>query len=356
MSEVERDDIGADLRAAMDAAPDVEVESHEDVAADLKQAIAETPAAVEAEPAQRPDGRDEKGRFAPKETKEIQTAAAVETPEAVAELQPPAKWKPEAKAAFLSAPPEMRQAFLDHQKELDTQASEIQPKAQRLEQFDAAIAPYKEKLALNGVDEITALKQLFAAQAMLDRDPVAGVLHLARSYGVTPQHLFAGFQQGQPQQGHQPQQGYQADPRLAQEVQQLKQFVQQQKESQERATAADIQSQIDVFKGDPKHTYFENVKEDMGVLIQAGKAKDLATAYDMAIWGRPDIRKLVMAQERAAEAAKEKETAAAKVAAAKKASGQVVGGPGPGAAVKISNPRNSISDDLMEAYREHTSA
>lgn len=353
------DNIGDDLRAAMAAqtdapAPDVQAD---DVIADVKAAV-EAPAETATETAARE--RDEKGRFAAKQAEQpvaAKTDATQETPAANAQAEqfsaPPRTWKPEQKAAFLELPAHLRQAILDNHAEIEKQTTEFQPKAQRLEQFDKLLEPWRDTFTMRGISEVQAVGALLAAQRMLETDPVNGIVQLMRSYGVTPAHLTGQqvHQPAQDQQGQRP-----ANDPLVRQVQSLTQYIQQQESQREQAANKAIQDEIDSFSRDPKNVYFDNVKKEMGVLINSGAATDLASAYRMACWGRDDIRPLMLKADASERAKAEQAAAAQKVAAAKQAAGSVIGSPGPGAAVRNSNPRNSVKDDLMEALNEHMGA
>ena len=55
--------------------------------------------------------------------------------------------------------------------------------------------------------------------------------------------------------------------------------------------------------------HFEAVREDMAALLQAGRAKDLKDAYDMAVYANPQTRQALLEQQRQ-EALKQAQSAA----------------------------------------------
>jgi hypothetical protein len=67
----------------------------------------------------------------------------------------------------------------------------------------------------------------------------------------------------------------------------------QQKESEA------LNNEIVKFSSDPSHSHFESVKSDMAGLLQAGLAKDLADAYEQAVWRNPTIRASILAEQQA---------------------------------------------------------
>lgn len=341
------DDVGADVRAAYD---------------ELSTA-ADKPA-PEAKP--RDDGRDDKGRFAAKpedkpESAPVEAAAQTPNPEEPAKepeaqagaILPPRSWTPAAKAKFLTLDPDIQQEVLKREGDMEKGAAEWQTKAQKLKAIDDVVAPYREMLALNGTNEVQALGYLLNAQKIMTENPVGAIKHFMKQYGVTPQHLMDGQQQPAPQ-GGQPVQGL--DPRLVQHIQDLTQRVYGRDEQEQLQATASAQKMIEDFASDPKHMYFENVRDDMTILIQAGKASDLETAYDMAIWARKDTRELL--QKQAAIDVEQKAQAAKHAEAARKASGSLQGAPGRGAAPK-SNPvtdgkshSQDVDADVRAAYKE----
>ena len=338
------DDIAGDIRSAFDTL------KTDDPPPEVTALVEAQPETTEAEAG---PARDERGRFAsktPEQAPDLKSAATPE-PEAqqpasaeTAPVTPPRHWKPEAKAAFLALTPELQKQVIEQQQAFDKEAEEFKPQAQRLKDYDALIAPHKERWALAGVSETQAMQQLLAASDYLERDPVNAIAYLMQQYGVTPQHF--GVQPGQPQQ----QQARQSDP-LAQQVQQITRYLQSQQQEQDQRVEREVQTEIEKFAADPKNIYFDNVSEDMRVFLLSKRANTLEEAYDMAIWARPDLRKLVTAAERAEEAKKQAAANQQKVDAARRASVSVTGSPGAGkpAPSQSSSGPDDIRADVLRA-------
>jgi hypothetical protein len=54
-----------------------------------------------------------------------------------------------------------------------------------------------------------------------------------------------------------------------------------------------LNSEIQKFSSDvDKHPHFELVREEMAQLLERGKAQDLKTAYEQAVWLVPEVREL----------------------------------------------------------------
>lgn len=328
--------------------------------------VVETPPVAEAAPEpeiqdEPKDGareRDETGKFkaaaekAPAETNEpASVAEANPQPETPAEpIRVPPSLPAALKAKFAELPPEWREAFIKRDEDVNTAKAQWDTKAARLNRYDEILAPHKDAWAVQGLDDHQAVARLVAAEKVLRETPAQGILYLAQSYGVDLRQLV-----GQPGAQVQPQaQAEATDPRLNElmsTVQTLQERLEQQSQSASQASLAQAQATITQFANDPANLYFENVKDDVALLLESGRAQTLKDAYEMAIWANPETRPLLVAQQ-AAEAtaaamAKAKEEAAkAKAAQAKASSGSVTGAPTPGA-VAPAAPKGSLREEIQ---------
>ena len=254
------DDIAGDIRAAMatlkDEAPATAAEIETPVVEATSEPVAE-----------RDDGRDDKGRFKAKDqptqaaAEPVSKTASVQGAEAAATgtepVAPPAKWDPEAKAAFMAAPREVQKQLLAHAEATEKANADWQPKAQTFAMIEQVIAPQREAWARSGMTEAQAIAGLVQAQQMLDQDPISGLVQIAKSYGLTRADWLAAAGIG-PEGETEPAAPVQ-DPRydaLMQEVRSLKGTLTQAEQSKQQQAQADIQKMIDEFARDPKHLYF----------------------------------------------------------------------------------------------------
>ena len=316
------------------------------------------PEAAAANPEPAPaDGRvrDEHGRFAPKaegqaQSTELKSPQGVVAPAEgqVAQPQasgPPPSWSAAAKAQWDGLPDAIRQEVARHEATVQDAKAQWQQKGEQLNRLTAAIGPRAEQWRLNGFSPEQGVQRLIAAEEFLDRDPVNGIAHLARQYGVNLQQLLAATgQQGQAPQVPAPFQ------QLAHEVQTLKQTLTQQQQAAEQARYQGAVDQITAFRADPANKYYENVRERMGVLLQTGQATSLADAYEQATWSDPQVRAARLQEQAAGQAKLSGDRA--KVAQAKHASGSVTGSPTPGSspARAVTNPNATIGQDLREVW------
>lgn len=277
------DDIHADIRAAFASDdPPAPASPTEPELAPVEAPAAPVEGETPAEAAAR--HRDEKGQFAKApETEQPaqQVAPGAEPQQPVAAIMPPVSWKAAAKAKFATLDPEVQQEVLRREKEITDGLAQWDQKVGAANKLDALLAPHDQRLALAGSNRENYLRGLLTADDML-RGPnrEQALAQIARMYGIP-------LPTGQPQ----PQQ-QQAAPQVSpQHVGELVQTELQRWREQESQAAAD--STIAEFAANPANLYFDNVKAEMGALLQAGAATTLKEAYDMACHARPDIRALL---------------------------------------------------------------
>jgi hypothetical protein len=322
------DDLAADIRSAMTTEPEPQ---------DPPEPPVTEPVATEGQPQEGEKGpqRGPDGKFVAKAAEEgdthLEQPKEPETPQE--SIRPPASWSATAKAKFAALDPDVQREVLKREQDVEKGFRERASQVKRYEPLEQTIAPYREKWAVAGVDEATAVKQLLAASDWLERDPQAAIAYLAKQYGVNPAQVQGQPQQAQPN-GNSPTPEYQA---LQQRFDALERQLAE-RESQS------YQSQIDSFSSDPNNLYFENVRPQMAALLEAGQASDLADAYEKACWMNPEIRSLL--QKPVVQPARS-------AAAAKAAGASVTGAPPTHASAASSN--GSIEDDIRLALEQATS-
>ena len=332
-------DVTADLAAAFDAA-----EQGDTPAADVP---------AEETPQEKEDRtRDEKGRFAKAqepEAKPVEAAKAVAKPETAPEvaaepapetaLRPPPGWSPAAKVAFSNLDPAVQQAVAKREQEVNqgfAKLAEYKP-----------IERFNEMAKQSGTTLDRALENYVGMETRLRQDFPAGIVELCQRQGIHPVALAKqilarnGVAPSEGQAGevppHQTGPGIDLAP-IHQELNALKSYVQQQQE-------AGVQTEIQRFASDAKHTFFENVKADMGRLINSGYAESLEDAYEKACWANPEIRPLLIKQQSTVSDVSARAAAATQ---ARAASRSITGSPIPNASAK--GPQSSIEDDVRAAF------
>lgn len=278
-----------DLRGSLESAFDTATEPVAPVIEKPINAPAETPVVEKT--------RDESGKFA--KAKELPDIPVVdtapiklETPVDAPVKRAPSSWKKETQAEWDKLPPHVQDDVLRREGDFHKGIEAYKQAAQRAQAFDQVIAPYQETLKKLSTAPEVAIGAFFRADDILrngaPHEKAQYFAQLAREYGIPLEHL-----ENPPQ----------VDPAYQQvlnELQALKQAQNQELHNRQEAERAQLNSQIASFAEGKEH--FEAAMEDMAALLQAGRAPDLAAAYDMAIWARPDLRAgLLQQQTRAAE-------------------------------------------------------
>lgn len=329
-------------------------------AADVSAAGATPPAAGQ-EAAQGDRARDPTGKFAKGADPALNAGTdqpGTGSAEAKEPIRPPASWSPAAKAQFASLAPEIQAEIgkreTDFAKGLQTRTEQLK----RYEPIEQIIAPMRQSWGARGLaSDAQAIGFLVSAQQSLDANPVQGLIALAKSYGIKPEQLLNVSGQAQP--GADPATQAQAPhpdiERLSKSVTTLEQTLAQQRQQAEQATRDTYVSEIGKFAADPANLYFENVKDEMGLILSNGRApgdtpaQQLANAYDMAVHMRPDIRSLIQAEAARTGQAATTAAARAKTGDARRASGSVTGAPGPGSQQVKAAPSTDLRATIVAA-------
>jgi hypothetical protein len=210
----------------------------------------------------------------------------------------------------------------------------------------SGLTRFAEEAERNGTTIQAAVNDYVAVEAELRKDFVGGVEFLCRRLGVQPQALLAAMAQkylpaGQGQPQPQPQYQPQYDPNaIANHAANMVRGEMQMR---------DINSQIEVFAADPANKFFDNVRQDMAILVQAGKAADIRTAYEAACWLDPQIRAILLEESRAGT----NRTATMAASRAQNAAKAIAGAPTNSHAGEAPRPRNlSLDETIRAAVRE----
>ena len=256
---------------------------------DVKEEKTEEDVPEEEQPSEEPEESDVQEEDS-EEQEEVQQEEEVKELEA---LNAPQHWPKDFKKKFDSWQPEVQHQFMER---YDAMESDYTKKTQGLakykkrnEALDEIYGPFRDDFQRAGMDDVAATRQLLAAHKYLREDPKQAIKWLAKSYGVDLGEVTGDIT---------PDDEY-ADPQmkaLQQQVAQLSGFIQNQQTQQQNMQQQSTQSLIDQFaaekdeSGNAKYPHFEAVRNRMGALINNNDAKDLATAYDMAVYADPKLR------------------------------------------------------------------
>lgn len=318
-------------------APSIETPAVDDIAAE---------AAAESKTFDR--ARDDSGRFKAVEKALEQAEAAKETPVEPVEPKPvrkaPTSWKKDYWGSWekLGADPELAklQDYIEQREsEFTTGVSTYRQEAMKAKAIQDAIAPYLPDMQRYGIQPEQEIKNLLNAHHRLSlgspQEKLQMFSQLAASYGIPMQALTGDMTEST----HQVMQ-------LMQDMNALKSNFGQIQATNRQMQDAKVQEDINAFKATAPH--FEEVRDHMAGLLQAGIASDLKSAYDMAVRLNDDVFQKMQAQQ-AADAEKARLAAIA----AKKATAVSTRSVAPTGQAKGGRGGNDIRSLLSASFDEH---
>lgn len=206
---------------------------------------------------------------------------------------------------------DVAEAWVNHWKEtqgyITKRDQEYAAYRQRFDPIYERIRPYEQYWQMQGMTAEAGVTQLLSYAEALARDPASMIPQLAQMYGVDLNQLVQ-------------QQPY-VDPEvqtLKQQLQQMQQAQQQSVQQQQYQVQHRLTEEIRAFadsvdeQGNPKAPHFQRVFDKMVGLARGGLAKDIQSAYDLAVSLDADLQAEIAVE-------KEKAAAAARAAEAKKA-------------------------------------
>lgn len=273
---------------------------------------------------------------APAPTTGTQAPAAPAAPAADGATPPaapkkaPHSWRPEAKAEFDKLSPTVQDEVLKREEDILRGIGTYKAAADFGHAVDRAIQPYVPLMKQANIDPVRHVGELFRIHHTLATGAPevkqAALMQIARDFGI---NLPAG---------QSPEDSPYVDPEVAalrtqmQNLQSMhKRLVDQQTaqhtaqiQEQRSRVEAGLRSELNTFASDPEHAFFDEVADDMAILIQSGRAPSLKQAYELAIRMQPAILEKENLRAAAKGASKKlgaNNAAAAKTTAARNATG-----------------------------------
>lgn len=215
-------------------------------------------------------------------------------------FRPP--WKKAALADWDKLPASARAEIERRENDFHKGIEQYKTGAAQAQEFERAVAPYMATIQSLGATPMQAVSELMKTDHLLrysqPQQKVGMLLQIANSYGVDLQTLANGIQQLAGEQVWQQQNP--ADPRLQALQTQVANLTNQLNTTRQQAQNVEhsaIDSEIAAFAADPDHEHFGILQQDMAVLLQAGRAKDLEEAYEMAMRQNPQTYQIWLAQQ-----------------------------------------------------------
>ena len=297
--------------------------------------------------------RDDQGRFARKDaeaegdaapekeaaTEDAGTADAEKSGEE-ADIDPPAEWKAEDQEVFRKLPKDAKEFVTRQQREWNEKYAPVVERTQRMQQtfepIARALAPYSEYFQRAGMHPAQYVEQLISLARQAQEQPEQFLREQARAHGVDLAKLV---QPAEPaaEEWEDPAVKSVRDEMRAElakrdaEIQRLTGGVNSYAQQNEMAARQQTQGAVREFvsaadeSGKPKHPYFNEVREDMALLLNAGRARDLADAYERAVYANPETRAKLAAAQRVADERRAVKESRERAEQARRAGGSVVG-------------------------------
>ena len=259
--------------------------------------------------------RDEHGRLLPKDkTVEATVIAPEKTPKIEKEASPvqastpagpPPGWSAESKALYATLPDPLKADILKREQEVSSGFKKYSDDAKRYQEIEQVLSPARASYQQHGLNDAQAVSRLIEWERAIRANPQAGLVNLARQYGID----LASLAQTPPGQSN--------GQDVAQYIQPIVQQVSSVQAELSRMQSERAASEIAQFS--KEKPYFERVKVEMGKLMAAGAAPDLDSAYQRAIWADPEIRAEMMQKEISDKLASHQQEAQQKSQQARKA-------------------------------------
>lgn len=279
-----------------------------------KPEVSAIPEAEPEQPISDDKPRDKQGRFV-SNSATAEDAAAPAIPLAAEPAPPPSaepakpefvpapqSWTNSEKALWGSISADAQKAILRREQDIHKALTAQDEERQLARQFRQVSQPYEAMLRAQGINPLQLHDQFLRYVYTLTTADAATkarlIQQVAQQYGVTLDGAAS-----------QPVQQTSYDTQVMQAIAELRNRLNQQEEAGSQAQINAIVADIEKFRSDPAHKYFDHVRADMGALINAGAAQSMDEAYEKAIWARPDLRMQLMAEQAEAQAKKDKERA-----------------------------------------------
>ncbi len=276
----------------------------------------DSPATPEVKPAATPASIPAAAKDS-KDTKDAAPAASSDAPKAI---DPPARWTREEKEEFAALDPAVQRLLLGRNKGLEADYTkkmmEISSERKRFSGIEAVLAPRRNQWAASGLDDAAALNHVMQYWDHAQRDPVDFIktfaqqrgIDLASAFAPSPEQLAAmmsraqGGAPGQPGAAQASLDPYYVPPAVARDLAQLRKevqthgsFLNQRAQQEHQAIVQAASSELKQFvsakdeHGQSLYPFFEELRGDMKVLMESGRAETLEDAYDMASRMNKDV-------------------------------------------------------------------
>lgn len=196
--------------------------------------------------------------------------------------EPPKSWAKETHDRWTALAPEVQDYIYKREEQFHQGLEQYKGAAQFAKSIGDVIAPYRQVLQSQNLDETKAVASLMRAHVALTTGSPesrrAAFTQLAKNMGYTLPET--GVQPMAPPTPH--------ELELQQRLNRIESERAQQQAAEESRQRAALEAEVETFASDTANKYFNEVAHDMRGFVQAGM--DLASAYKAAVWSNDVTR------------------------------------------------------------------
>ncbi|MBM3450553.1 MAG: hypothetical protein FJX78_06165 [Armatimonadetes bacterium] len=313
-------------------------------------------------PARGPDGRFAKSAAPAADQDKTELTPAADTPDpakpATAEIDIPKSWAAEKHDLFRKADPGLRAYIAQRESEMrkgiDDLHGQLGEKAKLADDIGRALAPYEAMIRAERATPAQVVEALLPAAYVLrvgsPQQKLDLIRRTAEQWGIDLGQL------AKPSENIAELDPYVAETRR--ELSQVKARLEAFDRASQQTRLDAIQSAINAFadekdaNGNPLRPHFDEVANDIGLLLKNGRAADFAQAYDMAVYANPTTRARVLEAEKQAAEAKRLAEAKTRASEARRIAETNV----TSKAGATSQPGQTLRDSLERGYQRAQTA
>ena len=268
------------------------------------------------------------------------------------DLKPPASWKPEVREHWKNLPAPVREEVERRERDFAVAIQRNSEAAKFGDHISHVLRPFEAVMQMEGASSVEAIHGMAVTAATLrmgtPQQKAKMAAKIVSDYDIDIEMLdsaLAGEDMPNPEQNKLMEM---IEARLK-PVQEFMTTSQRTRQDQTAQRNTQVDTEISAFASDPKNEFFNDVREDMGDLVEMahrrGRRMTIDEAYQIAISARPDLKKILDGRgggdrvRAAAAAAKAKKNAASSVASSTLTPGHVKSG-----------EARSLRDDIAAAW------
>ncbi len=222
----------------------------------------------------------------------------------------PKTWPKEMHEHWAKTPPEVQEYWQTREKQMLDGLAEYKGSSEFGRSLKDVIAPFEATIQSYGLDAPTAVQHLMQANHMLTSGTTesrqAAYKQLGEDLGLTQAPADPNAVAPSPEMTA-----------LQNDMNQLKSTMSQREQAALSVRREQAATEISDFASDPAHPYFDEVADDVLLLINSGAS--LEDAYEKSVWGNPITRQKELDRVQAETAEKKRTDDIAKAEAAKAA-------------------------------------